>query len=298
MNSKPLWDYIKERENIRLKKERGEPFPWTKDKVLRKFKFTNVRRFHDRTTQAFLPVYAKHAKAEPAVALYNCGVRRFFGTAAFSEALGWSSGFSRPELRKAVSLTQIQGVSPYTGAYMVRGGASGRPKVEAIGDYLQSLWKKCEEITRVILATSSWEEGYRVMVTCYGFGGNGFMAKEVLQDYLLWLGPKRQPGDARTWTPVGPGARRGLNRLAKRDLHAHLREEEYIAEIKSIHPELERLFLLEFPKDPLGLTAHDVQFCACELEKYLRTKNGEGRPRSLYHVRPEPPHLRGGIEVA
>jgi hypothetical protein len=58
-----LWAYIEERERIRLRKEAGEPFPWTEDPILRAFKFTNVRRIHDRTTQAFLAIYQAHSDA-------------------------------------------------------------------------------------------------------------------------------------------------------------------------------------------------------------------------------------------
>ena len=35
MNPDPLWNYIEERERIRLRKEAGEPFPWTADPILR-----------------------------------------------------------------------------------------------------------------------------------------------------------------------------------------------------------------------------------------------------------------------
>jgi len=42
--------FIAERESIRLKKEAGEPRPWTEDEVLHKTKFTNIYRQHDKTS--------------------------------------------------------------------------------------------------------------------------------------------------------------------------------------------------------------------------------------------------------
>ena len=39
--------------------------------------------------------------------------------------------------------------------------------------------------------------------------------------------------------------------------------------------------IIAFPDAPL-LTAHDVQFCLCEFDKYERVRLGEGRPRALY----------------
>ena len=45
-----------------------------------------------------------------------------------------------------------------------------------------------------------------------GFGGSGFMAKEVLLDAIKWPSLANMVVDG-DWTPPGPGARRGLNRL-------------------------------------------------------------------------------------
>jgi len=45
--------WIKERESIRKRKETGMPRPWTTDRILRDFKFCNVRREDDRVTQWF-----------------------------------------------------------------------------------------------------------------------------------------------------------------------------------------------------------------------------------------------------
>lgn len=43
--------YIKERYNIMLKKESGQPKPWTDDEILQNYRFTNVRREHDKVTK-------------------------------------------------------------------------------------------------------------------------------------------------------------------------------------------------------------------------------------------------------
>ena len=43
--------FIWEREAIRLARENGHSAPWTKDRVLDKYKFTNIRRSDDRVSQ-------------------------------------------------------------------------------------------------------------------------------------------------------------------------------------------------------------------------------------------------------
>src|SRR4051812_37810502 len=117
--TRPLWAYIREREKIRLKKQHGVSWPWTKDEILQKFKFTNVKRIHDRTTQAFLKVYWEHPNASPDIALLNCAVRRFTGTAQASETIGWLDHF--PRLGEFRSFDQ-QCDKLWTGAYMIRAG--------------------------------------------------------------------------------------------------------------------------------------------------------------------------------
>lgn len=273
-----LWGYIEERERIRLRREACEPFPWTEDAILSRYKFTNVRRIHDRTTQAFLAVYQTHRTAAPHVALYNCGVYRVFGTADFAAAVGWSEKHDREALRAAVARCEAGGGQAYTGAYMVR--ADGKlPKVDSNSGYLSGLWVAAPRIVAAIQKERSWAAGYRELIKVRGFGGTGFMAKEVLQDFLLWL--PRPVKDAATWTPVGPGARRGLNRVLGRPRDHDQPEVRFIGEVVALREAVQPKWAKTFKgADPL--TAHDVQFCLCEVDKYLRAKNGEGRPRSTF----------------
>ena len=42
--------WFKERHQIYLKRQRGEPPPWTDDEVLQSYYFTNPYREHDKTT--------------------------------------------------------------------------------------------------------------------------------------------------------------------------------------------------------------------------------------------------------
>jgi hypothetical protein len=280
VNAKPLWKYIEEREHIRLRKLGGQAAPWTKDKILQTYKFTNVQRVHDRTTQAFLKVYQKYSEAPLHVALYNCALRRFTGTVAASDALGWLGAHSTARIKRAEEECERAGKTFWTGAYMIRGGDAGVRKYKVVGDeYLAPLWDRAEDIVSTIEATNTWEAGFNVMQEVHGFGGAGFMAKEVLQDYLLW---RRHPvKDAETWTPTGPGARRGLNRLRKAPLTKGIRTDEGVVLIRALLEKIQPRWLETFPGGG-RLTAHDIQFCLCELDKYERVRLGEGRPRSKY----------------
>ena len=48
-----FFNFLNERHRIYLKKLRGEEYPWTKDPILQKYKFTNVFREQDTTTVWF-----------------------------------------------------------------------------------------------------------------------------------------------------------------------------------------------------------------------------------------------------
>lgn len=277
-----LWKYMQTRENIRLAKEAGKPKPWTRDEILQSFKFTNVKRLHDKTTQAFLRTYKERAHAEPKVALFNCAIRRFFGTLEFGSVVGWLTAPSLSRLRASVKVCP----KPWTGAYVICAGAAGVPKVDVVAEHLFGMWEKANEITSAIEKTRTWRAGYEIMHTCRGFGGSGFMCKEVLQDYILWLHCQGKTlKDEATWTPVGPGARRGLNRLAQRPVEGSLNDAVALDEIVELLKEIAPKWKKAFPKAEV-LTAHDVQFCLCELDKYERVRLGEGRPRSTYPGKP------------
>lgn len=273
-----FWSYIRERESIRLRRVEGQPWPWTRDPILQAFKFTNVRRRHDRTTQAFMVTYKLHTAVPPDVALYNCAVRRFFGTAEFGLSVGWLDSHAPSTLRNA----ELSCPRPWTGAYIIRAGAAGTRKVDSVIEYMDSLWARAAEIVTAIEDSGRWEAGYQVMRKCFGFGP--FMAKEVLQDYLLWLEAcGKTVTDAGTFTPVGPGAARGLNRLFERPINATQPELAMLVEIQMLLEGIQPIWLRTFNDG--CLTAHDIQFCLCEYDKYERTRLGEGRPKATYKRR-------------
>lgn len=278
-----LWSYIAERERIRVLRATGKVWPWTDDPILRQYKFTNVKRIHDRTTQAFLATYRKHRAAPSHEALYNCAVRRFFGTAEFDATVGWRDTHSAEVLRDAVARCK----RPWTGAYIICAGAAGVPKVEVVAVHLEGLWQKAQTITMEIANRSSWEAGFQLMHTLPGFGGSGFMCKEVLQDYILWLqchlSKQEVVRDQKSWTPIGPGAHRGLNRIADRPLQIVMPPPTALKEILQLQEELNPLWTAAYPSAE-NLTAHDVQFCLCEYDKYERVRLGQGRPRSTYKL--------------
>ncbi len=280
-----FFKYVEERERIRLRKEAGEPRPWTKDPHLHAYKFTNVRRVHDRTTRELLTIYERHAPKSPDhVVLYNCGAYRLFGTSEMAQALGWMRKHEGDRTAQLARARLDAGLKVFTGAYIISNNGKAAPKEDVVVGFLGGLWSRAERITGVLNDTGSWERACAQLRQVEGFGGSGFMAKEVLQDYLLCR--PNVARDALTWTPVGPGARRGLNRVFGRTVERQQPESLFYAEVVTLRTAVQPIWRKAFPKGGT-LSAHDIQFCLCEFDKIERVRHGEGKPRSLYRPRCE-----------
>lgn len=278
LNTTGLTSYMAERELIRIRREEGLPFPWTDDVILQTYKFTNVRRSDDRTSRAFAAFYREHyERAGDEELLYNCGVARYFGTVGFQRNVGWMSKHDSRKLSAVASAMQDRGEQVFTGAYMITNSGRSGAKHVVVATYLRGLWNEARAIVAVGRESRSWEAMYRKLIRLPGFGGTGFMAKEVLQDFLYMSNLTFH--DAETWTPMGPGARRGMNRLQWREVRYRQPEELWIQEVQALHQYLAPWWLRLYSK---RLTAHDVQFNLCEFDKYERVRLGEGRPRSRY----------------
>lgn len=290
MRTEEFYTYLRERENIRIRKEELLlPRPWTDDPILNTFKFTNVKRVNDRTTRHFAQIYRSHSTSPEREALYNSALYRYFGTRAWADEVGWMTGHDEPWLRFSFNTLINSGGHAFTGAYVITNGGRAEPKEKVVFEYLGQLWVDTPTIVSAIESTKSWEAGFKLLTQLPGFGGSGFMAKEVLQDYLIWLGYRndtlhRDPvesyiTDYWSFTPLGPGGRRGLNRLMGRPLAAPVRLSQMQAEVTALRSHVSPRFAQEFG---VRLSAHDIQFCLCEFDKYERVRLGEGAPRSRY----------------
>ena len=283
-NIRRLARYLNERELIRQAKEAGEPWPWTEDPILQSYRFTNVFREHDKTTRHFkTQFYDKRREAPHAEIFLNCALFRYFGTTYFADQAGWQTSW-KPEYLKwlCMQLTMERKSPPiFTSAYVITNGGISAPKYEVVIDhYLQELFLCLSLLVEGAQHTQSWESVFHVMQVIKGFGGTGFMAKEVLQDVML-TPVLENATDKYTWTPIGPGARRGLARVLHSSSNAHVPPSHRLPALNGILAQLKPHLSKRITKHrQYGL--HDLQFALCEFDKYERARLGEGRPKRSY----------------
>lgn len=282
METAKFYQFIIERENIRLRKEAGCPFPWTDDPILQQYKFTNVFREYDRTTKQlidrFYHTYGKNAAFEQI--LINCALYRYFGTYEFANAVGWQTKWNPKHVIKIAKERQKRKQRVFTGAYIVTNAGRFGPKEEVVTNiFLTNLWENRKKIVDCVQSTNNWQKTTKLLMEIEGFGGTGFMAKETLLDTMhcnFWKGGL--PDDYWSWTPIGPGARRGINRLLNQPVDTRMTEKDMLEVLLTL-TESQKNF---WPQDWRRLAPTDQQFACCEYSKYLKVKLGEGHPRSKY----------------
>lgn len=296
--------YLNERESIRQRRESGLPGPWTQDPILANYKFTNVLRSNDRTTKWVVENWYKPNRDAPLeIQALNCGIFRYFGSIEFGEAVGFQRKWDPGLLMSTASQRLACGQKVFTGAYIITNGGRREPKQNVVvNEYLTPLRFNAETIVK-IAERGSWQHVCEFLQTLPGMAA--FMSKEIALDMLL-TPVLEHATDKLTWSPVGPGAIRGLNRLHGRPTDAPLKQAAGLEEMKELlgrlaaEPVIEggvfrtlnELNVIEdpglidtFPRIGVEYGVTDVQFSLCELDKYLRVKNGEGRPRSGYDYR-------------
>ncbi|CAE7213976.1 unnamed protein product [Symbiodinium sp. CCMP2592] len=312
------------------------PEQWTHDTVMARIRLTNVKREDDRTTRVMRKICNRYVAEHPEFKVlrrtpmsswdfnlrlsarwlvFNFALWRAFGTDSFAKSVGFLTNRSWGKMQQdAVVAAAMQrwqmGHFNYTDAYdpsrsnhydevkaRHRGGAvEVRRLYSRTCASLTGLWQACDEIVEVAITTNSWRSVTQCVMKVAGYGGTGFLAKELVQDLLhtplfeFWSSHQSRwvssCVDLNSWCAVGPGARRGLNRLHGRrvnwnaycddDRVAH----QFLCELRQVFAERDKYWHGSLEGRPLfQLELHDVQFQLCELDKYEREKKKPGQVR-------------------
>ncbi len=276
--------YTWEREVIRIVKERGGDKPWTKDPVLARYKFTNIRRRDDRVSRWII----EHL-IEP-----NEKREDLWFTLLIARLINWPPTlqhlldekmlpcspveFSPTKFSESVEKFRATSAKSYSGAYMVYPTrlSPGGVKSLALAKHIIAPTVAIGTDLSEIACGSTPSVGSFVTVLSHSFGISTFMAGQVAADLTYssyHLGPS---ADLHSFAPIGPGSSLGLNLMLGRKPTAKWSQDEFNRELIKIRNAIIENLEIE------DLTLHDVQNIMCEYSKYCRAVLKEINPKNIY----------------
>lgn len=267
-----FFDFMNRRHDIFLKKERGDPWPWTTDPIFQEFRFTNVYRELDQGTlwlRHMLPTDTK----DPWFIVFNVIWYRMFNWWEHARDIGAVDCVEY--LADRIHRRKAAGFKLFTSAHMTVGKAR-EAKEDTMLRSLREIWDDQDRITRCMNFYERMEDMFDVVTEYFGIGK--FIGYEIVTDLrhypALWK--NETPLDLNDWANIGPGCKRGLIRL-------DLAEDSLTSLRYLLHRSPE--FLADWmPK----LELRDIEHSLCEFDKYERARLGQGRPKERYHGREHP----------
>ena len=311
-NLQHLFDFITERYKIHTKKDVEKiPPPWTNNPVLSQYRFTNVRREHDKETKWLIKNITSNNRISYDDKLLNCILFRLYNKHETAELLEIPIEFSKfrikrgpcwnPELyRKRFEEARKEDPKRvfFTGAF-ITGGLKRALKWYLPRDLekkdsaeMRVMWFMKHlvdtEITKELKRSSTQQEAFKVLASLMGIGE--FLAYQMFVDmtYIAEF-----PFSENEFTVAGPGCKRGIDYLFEdKDGMSY---EECLFWMRD---NLNRAFKstlgksIQFNKLMYDLKSDDRCFnvmslenCMCELSKYIRAVTNTGRPRQTYTTR-------------
>lgn len=256
----------RERYRIKLKREAGQPWPWTDDENFKRWRFTNVHREDDATTVWF----RENLRSQ------LVGLKVINATVIFR----WFNRISTGEIIKDLILNEWDSKIAYerlvdvkpvvTGAYIIKAG-DGVTKLEGILECIDKALPQLEKMHNKW--GSSLEQTWRDLKTIDFLGG--FMAYEIVTD-LRHTDILTQALDVMTWANLGPGAVRGMSWLVhnrpdaltgspngQRQMLTWMRDLLIMSQLEEFWPQAWKPWEL-----------HEIEMWLCEFAKYMASANG------------------------
>jgi len=226
---KQLWlHWLHERQRIYLRRQAGNPRPWTTDPILRCYRFTCVYREDDRTT-AWIRDNWRKPYADHKNLWFACCIARQINWPDTLAELGFPEKWDADRAYQILRSRKDRGAQVYTNAYKLVGTTAKGDKIRyTVWDVLDNVFRKADlrQLHKTTLQSAT-----EYLSTFFGFGG--FLAYEVITD-LRHTRYLRHAPDILTWANAGPGAQRGLNRLFSRPVERKLDQYQALEEMQRL----------------------------------------------------------------
>lgn len=273
-----FFSWARERHQIYLNRKAGMPWPWTSDPIYLEWRFCNVFRELDTTTQWFRENVREPLRNSPEV-LFATIAFRWFNKIETGEVIKPFLLEGAERWDKEIIHVHLENRKPIvTGSYIIK-TPDGMNKLNGVLWCIEQIRKDCENLVK---ENSSLEHLWTKLKE-YPFLG-GFMSYEIVSDLrhteLLESAP-----DIMTWANPGPGATRGTGWVFHNDpdyFNGHSERDR-----KIILTHIQELLELSkdndfWPQDWLSWEMREVEHWLCETFKIAKIKYYGGRTRQKY----------------
>ena len=217
-NVNTLVYWIGAREQIRIRKGRGDPAPWTDDEILRTGRFCNVRREDDKVTR-WIAEHWRAPHADDPDLWFAMVVARLVNKWETLAQLDYPVPWDSARFRNVMAALD----TPYGAAYTITAG-KGYPDKPAfqVAEIFNPLWEARASIHPRPGGTLA---GFSARLADFKHLGS-FYRGQIVAD-LKYVEPLRSAPDWATFVLSGPGSRRGLNLVLGRSADAPWTEREW-----------------------------------------------------------------------
>lgn len=295
-----LHRWVTDRYAVHIKKDiQGLPAPWTDNGIIREFRFTNVRREHDKETRWVIENIC-NADLTPANKWMNLILFRMINKSETCRNF-MPIDFGNVDWGKIQEY--IENIPPnysiFTNAFYTSGmkmgickamGYSGKNRkiegvkpIYAIIGYCQHLWS--EGFPALLSECRTAQDLFKQLQSIPGIGY--FLAYQIFVDSTYCPESLFSENE---FVVAGPGARRGLDLVFENRDGMTYEESLFwlrnnwvsICEWLHLPWDPNEIFVDLEPEDRY-MNVMSLQNCHCEISKYIRAVNGTGRPRNKYH---------------
>lgn len=311
--------FIQERYKIHIKKDvLKQPSPYTKDPVLGVYRFTNVRREHDRQSMHLIREVSLNKNLTLEEKIINTFLFRAWNNFDTFKAFGgpWRmQELLSPSLKESVrplylKLLQEDPTRKWWSSAYNQGGTKHAWKFPAGDGYERAYkeekakkfpdwesdiplrvfhiipWLISSETPRRLIEAANQKEAFKIIKGIRGFAD--FLAYQIFVD-LTYI--REFPFSENEFTIAGPGCKKGLDYIfddfdgmTYEEALFWLRDEinnNRLFQRNSLMWNPDGLFK-HLPKYDRCLSVMSLENCHCEISKYIRTLEGTGRPRVRY----------------
>lgn len=300
-NFRHLYTWVTDRYAVHIKKDvKKLPAPWTDNPVIQEFRFTNVRREHDKETKWVIENICKADMSEANLWMNLILFRminksetcKHFMPLDFDH-INWNSIYqyvlNAPAdyvmFTNAFKTSGVKGAAAKSLGHVsaFKDKEYGVPPLISVIEYCKKLYD--EESLIVALGNSvTAQDFFTSLQTVPGIGY--FLAYQIFVDYTYC---EDSPWSENEFVVAGPGARRGLDLVFEnRDGMTYeeslfwLRDNwQNICDWLGLYWNPDQIFSDLEPSDRY-MNVMSLQNCHCEISKYIRAVNGTGRPRNKY----------------